>query len=595
MRIALRRILFPRFVRQPIRRFARRPFGRLVGHFLARLVAGGQDSSSEFEFGAGFLLGMLAAPGAFYCLLLFQKYSSLLDWMRGTLRHDVYVTSLPDKYLLISLAMAVTGILTVLKWDKMLPDSQDYLNLASLPIRPRNILLANAAALAIAIVVVAIDVSAVPAVLFPTFVMASTHAKPLAFVQFIGAHATTVFLASLFTIGSVFALLGTLSAVLPRDAFRACSSWVRGILLLAMLSLLPAGFAGAGLVTTLHRHPDSLLRFLPPIWFVGLYQDWQHRATPLLAQMGRNVLPAVAIAFGLMVISYALSYRRRFAGVLEGGRQPSEQRLIGLAVAGLDLFAVRASGFARACHRFAVRALLRNESHRLIIAVSLGLGWLLAIEEVTGALPVVRDKVGLPVPALLDAPLGAAFLLILGLRLAFELPAGVPANWVFRTIVDPRENETLPVARRVVFSFLIPFVVLPDLLLSMWAWGLATAAIHLLYLLTLSLCAIELQFAGYRKVPLTCPMPGFRDNLLMLCLVQFLGFELFTRGGVAMERWIVDATWRYVLVPAAMWVAWYWNRQRIAEAREAGELEEGVTFENMPIRAVERLNLSDSI
>jgi len=184
---------------------------------------------------------------------------------------------------------------------------------------------------------------------------------------------------------------------------------------------------------------------------------------------------------------------------------------------------------------------------------------------------------------------------ILGLRLAFELPAGVPANWVFRTIVDPRENETLPVARRVVFSFLVPFVLLPDLILSVWALGLVTAAIHLLYLLSLSLCVIELQFAGYRKVPLTCPMPGFRDNLLMLCLVQFLGFELFTRGGVAMERWIIDAPWRYVLVPAAMWGVWYWNRQRIAEARDAGELEEGVTFENMPIRAVERLNLSDGM
>jgi hypothetical protein len=31
----------------------------------------------------------------------------------------------------------------------------------------------------------------------------------------------------------------------------------------------------------------------------------------------------------------------------------------------------------------------------------------------------------------------------------------------------------------------------------------------------------------------------------------------------------------------------------LAEARQAGELEEGLTFENAPVRAVERLNLSD--
>src|SRR5256885_13063511 len=113
MRIALRRILFPRFVRRPIRRFARRPFGRLVGHFLSRMTA--PSGSSDLELGAGFLLGILAAPGTFYCFLLFQKYSSLLDYLRGRRGQDVYLTSAPDKFFLICLAMAVTGIITVLK------------------------------------------------------------------------------------------------------------------------------------------------------------------------------------------------------------------------------------------------------------------------------------------------------------------------------------------------------------------------------------------------------------------------------------------------------------------------------------------------
>src|SRR5580700_3290769 len=102
MRIALRRILFPRFVRRPINRFARSPFGRLVGHFLARLVApsesAGQNSdSAEFEFGTGALLGLLAAPGAFQCLMLLDKYSSFLNWLRGRRHLDILVTSIPDK------------------------------------------------------------------------------------------------------------------------------------------------------------------------------------------------------------------------------------------------------------------------------------------------------------------------------------------------------------------------------------------------------------------------------------------------------------------------------------------------------------------
>src|ERR1700674_523659 len=185
MPIALRRILFPRFVRRPIKRAVnqtlRGPFGRLVRQFLARTVRGSQGSAdSEFDLGIGGLLGVLPTPGAFTCFLLLDKYSALLNWMRGR-RQDIYLVSLPDKYLFLSLAMAVTGIVTVLKWDKILPDAQDYLNLAPLPIRPRAILLANAAALAIAVLVFAVDVNGVSAVFFPLFVTAAAQTDFVAF------------------------------------------------------------------------------------------------------------------------------------------------------------------------------------------------------------------------------------------------------------------------------------------------------------------------------------------------------------------------------------------------------------------------------
>ena len=475
MRIALRRILFPRFVRRPIRRFARRPFGRLVGHFLARLVRGGRDeNSTEFELGLGGLLGILAAPGVFYCFLLLDKYSSFLNWMRGRLGDDLLVTSLPDKYLFLSLAMAVTGIVTVLKWDQILPDSQDYLNLAPLPIRPRRILLANAAAILIAVVVVAVDVNALPAVLFPAFVTAAAGTSFAALAQFATIHAVSVLLASFFTICGVFALLGTLSALLPREMFRACSSWVRAIVLLALIALLLSGFTGAALVRGLELHPHSALRFLPPLWYLGLYQSLQHRASPALAGLAGRGLVAAGAAFGLMLVSYALSYRRRFRAVAETVGRAAEQRLLGLVLVVLDPFSRRASGFQRGCHRFVVRALLRNEAHRLALAVSMGLGWLLAFQHIASApAPVLWDAP--PAVELLRAPLAAAYLLILGLRLAFELPAGVSANWIFQAILDPRENDTLPVARLVMLTFLVPVVLLAAFALSWVTAGFPSA------------------------------------------------------------------------------------------------------------------------
>jgi hypothetical protein len=577
---------WPQFVRRRLRRlavrrqrFRRGPFVRLIRHFLDRLVRGGNDTAAtEFELGIGGLLGLLAAPGAFSCLLMLDKYSTLLNWLRGHPRSDLYVASFPDKYLLVSLAMAVTGIVTVLKWDRILPDAQDYLNLAPLPVRPRAVLLANAAAIAIAVLVFAVDVNGVSMIFFPLFVTAAAQTTLPAFFAFAAVHAACVLLASFFTFCAVFALLGTLAAVLPREAFRAISSWVRGIVLVAFLVLLLTGFSGPGLMLRLAG--DASVRFLPSFWYVGLYQSWQHHPTPALASATAAALPGVAAAFLLMVATYALSYRRRFAGVLEGGRKPSEQTVLGMALAFLDLFSARAAGFPRACHRFVVRALLRNEAHRLSIAVCIGLGWLLALQDVSEG-------------SIQEAPLVAAYLLLLGLRVAFDLPANVPSNWVFRAVLDPRSNESVGVARQVMLSFLTPLVLVPCLAFSWWRWGPLAALLHTAYVLALSLCLIEVLLMGYRKVPLTCPMPGFRDNLLVLCLLQVLGFEAFTHFGAGLEQAILAQPALLPLVPATMLAAWWWKQRRWKEAVESGEIEPGLLFENLRVRTVETLNLSE--
>lgn len=570
------------------------PLGRLVEHFLTRLARGSSEASStEFELSAGALLGLLAAPGAFQCFLLLDKYSTFLNWYRGRLGSNLYLTSIPDKYQFIALAMAVTGIVTVLKWDKILPDTQDYLNLAPLPIQPRRVLLANAIAIAIAVIVFVVDVNGLPVVLFPAFVASAAQVGSLALLPFCAAHAACVMLAALFTFCAVFALLGTLSAAMPRETFRACSSWVRGAFLVAFIMLLLSGFAGAALARTVLTDPHSLLRYLPSMWFLGLYQSLQHAGPARLAALAPMALWGSAGAFVLMVASYGLSYRRRYAASLEGGRAPSEQRIFQWIVRGLDLFGARRAGFARACHRFVVRALLRNEAHRLCIAVALGLGYLLAFQSAAETISAGSGGVDrLPEYPLLEAPFIAAYLLILGLRLAFDVPAAVPANWIFRVMLDARENEVLGVARGVILGFLTPLVLLPSLALAVWRWGIVTGVVQTLFVACWCVCLVEVLLAGYRKVPLTCPMPGFRDNLLMLCLVQFLGFEVFTRFGAALERWMFAAPFRFVLLPAGMAWAWHWNRRRIRDAREAGELEEGLTFENIRPVTVERMNLS---
>lgn len=561
--------------KSPRGRVASRPFLRLVRHFLARLLRGGHESESgEFEFGAGPLLGILAAPGAFFSLLLFEKYSTLQDFFLHRRQPNLYAFSAPDKYFFICLAMGAAGILTALKWDRILPDSQDYLNLAPMPVRPRTIFLANAVAVAFAVGVVAIDVNGFSSILFPLVAGSYAHLGIADLARFISAHAAALMLASLFTFCTILAVLGTLAALLPRALFRACSSWVRGALLTGSAVLLVGGPA-------VPRNPNSMAQFYPPLWFLALYQWLEGHVSPAMERLSHLALEAVAIAFLWMLAAYALGYRRSFAGVLEGGKPPRKQHVARLALAFLDLFGAGAADFERACYRFILRALLRNEGHRLCIAVAIGLGWLIAAREATANEPATR----------LEAPFMAAYLLILGLRIAFELPAGVASNWVFRTALDPRANPTLGAPRRVMLSFLVPFVLAPAFVLAWRDIGFPAAALHTAIVLALSMSLGEVLLAGYRKIPLTSPLPPFSDDFLARCVIQIVAFALFTQLGALLDGWLLRNPWYSPLLPAAIAAVCLANRRRIAQARQDGELDEALLFENSAPIAVQRLDL----
>jgi hypothetical protein len=95
----------------------------------------------------GLVLSLLALPGGFYSIFLLEKYSTLLQWMRGQHDFDPLAAALPDEYFFIVLSMTVTGVVAVWRWDSIFPDRRDYSNLVPLPISMRNIFFANLAAI----------------------------------------------------------------------------------------------------------------------------------------------------------------------------------------------------------------------------------------------------------------------------------------------------------------------------------------------------------------------------------------------------------------------------------------------------------------
>ncbi len=185
-----------------------RPFPLLVRLFVARVFRGsGTSEDGELDLSIGLILALLALPGAFYSLFLLEKYSTLLQWMHGQKELDPLAGALPDEYFFIVLSMVVTGVVAVWRWDSIFPDRRDYANLVPLPISLRSIFLANLAAILLLALLLAVDVNAASAVLFPLVVSASENTFSF-FLHFVGVHAFVVVLASVFSFCTVFAIVG---------------------------------------------------------------------------------------------------------------------------------------------------------------------------------------------------------------------------------------------------------------------------------------------------------------------------------------------------------------------------------------------------
>lgn len=504
------------------------PFWRLVSHFGMRLFSGTSDSG---EGGLGLsvsaILAMLAAPGAFISILLLDKYSSLLRFFRGNQAFDPYAASLSDQYFFLAFSMAITGIVTVLKWDSIFPDRRDYMNLAPLPIATRRIFLANITAIILIALAFAVDVNAASSILFPMDVTME-QPKFIFYMQFASAHFLGVLLASLFIFFAMFAVIGALMVTLPESVFRRISLYLRIFIVMLLLGLLCSTFAVPQLLHTLGSDPHSVLRWLPPVWFLGLLRSVLGKADADLAQLGRLGWQAMGCVVVLAPAVYVVSYYRYFIRIPETldttlrNRAPKTL----LPMAWMDQFILH-SPFERALYRFTLKTLLRSERHSLLFGAFSGLGLVLALQMLASAVTGGHGQDGLPRAELLSAPFVLAYFVICGLRFVFDIPAELRANWVHQVILDHAQHEAATLARKVILTFVLPWALLACLPFSIRAWGWTVGVGHVLVLL--ASCSLLAQFLlrRFRKIPFTCTYPAWKQNATVMILFYVLGFWAF--------------------------------------------------------------------
>jgi len=535
--------------------YARRPFATLVRAFAGRVFHGGESADSSVDVALVVVLILLAMPGALVSLLLFEKYGSLVRWMRGDGSFDPFTASIPDEYFFIVLSMAVTGAAVLWRWDALFLDRRDYTNIVPLPISLRRIFFANLAAIGMLAGVLTLDVNAASFALFPIVVTGSQNSLTL-FLRFGAGHALTVILASAWSFFAVFAVAGLLLALLPYSVFRRISLYVRFLMAVAFLALLVSGFAVPTFLAQLTQFDARAVLALPPVWFVGICETlWGNGANPLYASMAHAAWLALAGTLIVAAVSYSLSFRRSFVRIPETaaiGPVPRSQFRF-LPNSFLDHLLLRDPP-QRACFHFITRTLLRSEAHLQIAAGFAAMGLVLGAQALVSALQphgnsALRGLALLRNPSedVLAIPFLLLFFVILGMRLAFEVPSDLRANWVFAMWIDPTNLQARAVARKILLAFsLAPLV--PLCLVSSWLlWGAETALLHTIVFAACAWMFVEVVLMRFRKIPFTCTYPPFQSGSALTFVAGFFGFVFFTIYLPEMELWALGDARRTVL------------------------------------------------
>jgi hypothetical protein len=572
--------------------YRQRPFWRMVEVFTARVFRGGGDADTEgLDLGVGLVLTMLAMPGGFVSLFLLNKYGTFLQWLRGNTDVDPLLIALPDEYFFIVLSMTVTGAVAVWRWETIFPDRRDYMNLIPLPISTRTIFFANLVAVLFLVALIAFDVNAVSCILFP-LVVGATQSRFIFFVKFAGVHAVGVILASAFSFFAVFSVLGLLMAVLPPRAFRRCSAYFRGVVVVYLVALLCTTFAVPDALGRGNGTVPSWTLVMPSCWFLGLCQSLRGRAGPVLVSLSRLALPGVLVVVGIALCAYAVGYQRHFvriAEIADTTATTSSPRTSRRGIL-LDRLLLR-TPFQRGCFRFVGTTLVRSEAHRLVLTAIGGLSLVLASQALMDAFENAPSwRVAALSPDALSIPFILSFLVIVGLRLVFEIPVELRSNWIFQLMLDRDGEECGPLARKVILILVLPWLLVIAFPVYVYFEGWVVACLHTLLVVTWSVLLTNIVLTRFRKLPFTCTLPVFKQHSFVTLLSVGLGFLLYAVSTPEFESSALMEPLRLIaLIPVAA-VMWYVPHYL---AKNTIDIERKLIFEEAPTQTVEALRLGD--
>jgi hypothetical protein len=446
----------------------------------------------------------------------------LVGWISALILFGRYVMgpdanfSWQEKAYVFIFMMIIFGIVTLLEWEMLFPDRQDFLNLRPLPIKLGTFFGAKLASFVIFVGLFSTAMSSLSSLAFALFLAPWRSSNPLFLLRHVGAHLVSAFAACFFVFFACVFVQFLLMAVLPVGLYNRVSLLFRFLLITIFVFALLAFVVKPGMLDnslrSMARLKDGGAPFIyrfPPLWFAGLYEVLLGNRDPVFAVQARAAVLAVVFSLAAFLLASGLSYHRHVRMTLEARK--SRPRFFRLRERAGEL--VQAAVFwtpeERAVAAFFSKTLRASPKHRLTLtnymAVAAGFMLLIMAAYRRGFRVLTPENINLLVQPLL---LGAV--LLIALWTIANIPAAPGARWIFQvTETDRRNRPVAGLKKAILFKLFLPLAGLV-FVASLLLWRDWRAAFnHALFGLVISGLGIEAFFYQYRKIPFACAsLPG---------------------------------------------------------------------------------------
>jgi len=534
----------------------------LVRHFLACMLDGEWSSTrGQWQNVAVGAFALLLPAG----MLLLRSGSRNQAKFRVLAMLDnpepLRAARLADELGLLMLLFAVTGLIGLVQWQNFFPGRRDYLSLAGLPIRPRQVFVARFAAV----------------VLFSVALVVAMNLLPSLTSANIGAQAVASGLGCFFVLFAMIALQGVLLNTLPARLFARVSAYVQGALIGALIL--------AGLYSwSIREWPPSVIAKLPefgawapPVWFAGLHQRFLGDPDPFLHRMATLALVAVLAAAVLTVLSYLVSFRRYRRLLVESPVHLAVPRKHPWSLLRL----VARSPQQEAILQFMAKTLARSRAHRMIWLAYTGAAVAVVVNSslIDGAFLSRSAEIAKVLKfAVLFWPLGTSVILLNGLRHVLSIPAELPANWIFRITESQGRKQWMAAVERFVMLYAVApiYLAIFPVAVSVLGWPIAIRLTVLQILVSLTM--FDLLFDGWQQLPFTCSYsPGERPPVAVVAK-YFVVLGMVVPALAIIVRAGAEFNFLFAIYGPVLAAVWIWARRRRLEGRG----ESVILYEDLP-------------